>query len=167
MDWRRFSVIALVIAILFTVVLLIGQARDEPLVIITSLMATTIAVATPLTLGALSGIFCERAGVVNIGTEGMMLGAAFFGWLAAIYMNTIFEMPPLLSLIIGVIGAILTGGLFALLHAVLSITYNQHPGDWDNRFLESPIILRIGQYFWRKCAARAGCVAAYPDTVPG
>ncbi len=123
MDWRRFSVIALVIAILFTVVLLIGQARDEPLVIITSLMATTIAVATPLTLGALSGIFCERAGVVNIGIEGMMLGAAFFGWLAAIYMNTIFEMPPLLSLIVGVIGAILTGGLFALLHAVLSITY--------------------------------------------
>jgi len=53
----------------------------------------------------------------------MMLAAAFFGWLAAIYMNTIFEMPPLISLIIGVFGAILSGGLFALLHAVLSITF--------------------------------------------
>jgi simple sugar transport system permease protein len=60
---------------------------------------------------------------VNIGIEGMMLGAAFFGWLGAIYMNTIFHQAPLLSLIVGVIVAILTGGLFALLHAVLSITY--------------------------------------------
>jgi simple sugar transport system permease protein len=123
MDWRRFSVIALVIAILYTVVLVIGRTRDEPLVIITSLLATTIAVATPLTLGALSGIFCERSGVVNIGIEGMMLSAAFFGWLTAIYMNTIFKLPSLPSLIIGVFGAMLTGGLFALLHAVLSITY--------------------------------------------
>ncbi|GAB4503877.1 MAG: ABC transporter permease [Anaerolineales bacterium] len=123
MDWRRFGVIALVIIILFTVVVLIGKSKDAPIVIITSLLATTIAVATPLTLGALSGIFCERSGVVNIGIEGMMLAAAFFGWLAAIYMNTIFKVAPMPSLIIGVIAAVLTGGLFALLHAVLSITY--------------------------------------------
>jgi ABC-type uncharacterized transport system permease subunit len=123
MDWRRFGVIALVIVILFTVVVMIGRATNDPLVIIVSMLATTIAVATPLTLGALSGIFCERSGVVNIGIEGMMLAAAFFGWLAAIYMNTIFEIPPLPSLLIGVLGAMLSGGLFALLHAVLSITY--------------------------------------------
>jgi simple sugar transport system permease protein len=61
--------------------------------------------------------------VVNIGIEGMMLGGAFFGWLAAIYMNTIFRMPPLVSLITGVFVAMLSGGLFALLHAVLSITF--------------------------------------------
>jgi simple sugar transport system permease protein len=76
-----------------------------------------------LTLGALSGLFCERSGVVNIGIEGMMLGAAFFGWLAAIYMNTIFHQAAMPSLIFGVVVAILTGGLFALLHAVLSITF--------------------------------------------
>ncbi|MFZ5818538.1 MAG: ABC transporter permease [Chloroflexota bacterium] len=123
MEWKRFSVIALVIIILFTVVVLIGKSTDNPIVILTSLMATTIAVATPLTLGALAGTFCERPGVVNIGIEGMMLAAAFFGWLTAIYMNTIFEIAPLPSLIIGVLGAMLSGGLFALLHAVLSITY--------------------------------------------
>jgi simple sugar transport system permease protein len=123
MDWRRFAIIALVIAIMFGTVVLVGVSQNSALVIITSMLATTIAVATPLTLGALSGLYCERSGVVNIGIEGMMLGAAFFGWLGAIYMNTIFHQAPLLSLIVGVIVAILTGGLFALLHAVLSITY--------------------------------------------
>jgi general nucleoside transport system permease protein len=123
MDWRRFAVIALVIAIMFGTVVLVGISANPPLVIITSMLATTVAVSTPLTLGALSGIYCERSGVVNIGIEGMMLGAAFFGWLASIYANTIFHFPPMLSLIIGLIMAILTGGLFALLHAVLSITF--------------------------------------------
>ncbi len=123
MDWRRFAIIALVIGIMFGTVVAIGISQNSPLVIITSMLATTIAVATPLTLGALSGIYCERAGVVNIGIEGMMLGAAFFGWLASIYMNTIFHFPAMVSLITGVVVAILTGGVFALLHAVLSITF--------------------------------------------
>ncbi len=123
MDWRRFGIIGLVIVIMFGTVVLVGASQNSPLVIITSMLATTIAVATPLTLGALSGIYCERAGVVNIGIEGMMLGAAFFGWLASIYMNSIFHLPALVSLTVGVVVAILTGGLFALLHAVLSITF--------------------------------------------
>jgi general nucleoside transport system permease protein len=123
MDWRRFAIIVLVIAIMFGTVVLVGISKNSPLVVITSMLATTIAVATPLTLGALCGIFCERSGVVNIGIEGMMLGAAFFGWLAAIYMNTIFHQATMVSLIVGVFMAILTGGLFALLHAVLSITF--------------------------------------------
>ena len=123
MDWRRFGFIFLVIAFLFGIVVAIGSQEDTPVLIITSMLATTIAVATPLTLGALSGIFCERAGVVNIGIEGMMLGAAFFGWLSAIYMNTIFEFAPLPSLLVGVLFAMLSGGLFALLHAMLSVTY--------------------------------------------
>ncbi len=123
MDRRRFAIIVFVIALMFGTVVLVGSSQNSPLVIITSMLATTIAVATPLTLGALSGLYCERSGVVNIGIEGMMLGAAFFGWLAAIYMNTIYHMPPIISLITGVIVAMLTGGLFALLHAVLSITF--------------------------------------------
>jgi len=123
MDWKRFGFIFLVIVLLFGVVVAVGSQDDSPVLIITSMLATTIAVATPLTLGALSGIFCERAGVVNIGIEGMMLGAAFFGWLTAIYMNTIFGFEPLPSLLVGVLGAMISGGLFALLHAVLSITY--------------------------------------------
>jgi simple sugar transport system permease protein len=123
MDLRRFAVIAFVIAVMFGTVVLVGFSQNSPLVIITSMLATTIAVATPLTLGALSGLYCERSGVVNIGIEGMMLGAAFFGWLASIYMNSVFHFSAMPSLIVGVIVAMLTGGLFGLLHAVLSITF--------------------------------------------
>ncbi len=123
MDIRRFAFIALIIIVLIGVVVLVGYSQVSPAVIIVSMLATTISVATPLTLGALTGVFCERAGVVNIGIEGMMLAAAFFGWFAAIYMNTIMKMDAMPSLIFGVFVAILTGGLLGLLHAVLSVTF--------------------------------------------
>ncbi|MGB9521199.1 MAG: ABC transporter permease [Anaerolineales bacterium] len=123
MDIRRFLFITLIIVILIGVVVLVGGAQVSPSTIIVSMLATTIAVATPLTLGALSGVFCERAGVVNIGIEGMMLASAFFGWFAAIYMNTILGISPLPSLLVGVVIAILSGGLLGLLHAWLSITF--------------------------------------------
>ena len=123
MDWKRFGFILLIIVVLFGAVVLVGYTESRPIVIITSMLATTIAVATPLTLGALSGVFCERSGVVNIGIEGMMLTAAFFGWLAAIYMFHIFEAGKWPSITVGLIAAIVTGGLMGLLLAVLSITY--------------------------------------------
>jgi simple sugar transport system permease protein len=123
MDWKRFGFIFLIIVVLFGVVVVIGGAQNSPVIIITSMLATTIAVATPLTLGALSGVFCERSGVVNIGIEGMMLSAAFFGWLAAIYMYHIFHFGVGLSIFIGAVSAVVTGMLMGLLLAVLSITF--------------------------------------------
>src|SRR5512142_14505 len=102
MEIRRFAFITLIIVVMVGIVTLIGSSQVAPSTIIISMLATTIAVATPLTLGALSGVFCERAGVVNIGIEGMMLGAAFFGWLASIYMNSVFHFPPMVSLLKGV-----------------------------------------------------------------
>lgn len=82
--------------------------------LVVSMLATTLQVATPLTLGALSGLFCERSGVVNIAIEGMMLAAAFFGYIAGYYTK---------SLYIGLMAAIFTGGMMALLHAVLSVSF--------------------------------------------
>src|SRR5438132_210397 len=79
-----------------------------------SILAITITKATPLTLGALAGISCERSGVVNIGIEGMMLTAAFTGFMTGVYSH---------SLAIALIAAVASGGLLALLHAVLSITF--------------------------------------------
>jgi simple sugar transport system permease protein len=123
MDFKRLGFIALIIVIMIGIVVLVGRQEVSASVIVVSMLATTISVATPLTLGALAGIFCERAGVVNIGIEGMMLTSAFFGWLAAVYMNTIFKVGPQVSLWTGVVAAVVAGGLLGLLHAVLSVTY--------------------------------------------
>jgi len=169
MDWKRFGFIAIVIVGLFTVVVLVGSAVQKPILIIASMLATTITVATPLTLGALSGIFCERAGVVNIGIEGMMLSAAFFGWFGAIYMNTILNISPMPSLLIGVLCALLSGLLMALLHAVLSITFKV------DQIIGGTIIniLAIGitgflnrQLFFEKSSIFGGNVPHAPGTLP-
>ncbi len=169
MDWKRFLFIALIIVLLFTVVVLVGSAAQKPIVIIASMLATTIAVATPLTLGALSGLYCERAGVVNIGIEGMMLSAAFFGWFGAIYMNTILKLPAMASLLIGLVCALLTGGLMALLHAALSITFKV------DQIIGGTVIniLAIGitgflnrQLFFEKGSIFGGNVPHAPGTLP-
>lgn len=121
-EARRYIFIGLIIIILLSAITLIGSSDTDPAKIIASFIATTLAVATPLTLGALSGVFCERAGVVNIAIEGMMLGAAFFGFIASIYSKQAGASDGT-ALLIGVIAAIVTGGLLSLLHAVLSITF--------------------------------------------
>ncbi|MCJ7824489.1 MAG: ABC transporter permease [Anaerolineales bacterium] len=78
------------------------------------LLNTTLSKAVPITLGAFSGVLCERAGVVNIAIEGMMLAAAMVGALVGSISG---------SLLVGLFAAVLTGALLGLVHAVLSIKY--------------------------------------------
>ena len=79
-----------------------------------SILAVTITKATPITLGALAGICSERTGVVNIGIEGLMLTAAFCGFMTGVYTK---------NLALALFVAMLSGALLALLHAALSITF--------------------------------------------
>ncbi len=80
---------------------------------LSGLLRTTLQRAVPITLGALSGILCERAGVVNIAIEGMMLAGAMMGALVGSLVNNWA----------GLVAGMLTGALLALIHAVLSIKY--------------------------------------------
>ena len=72
----------------------------------------TLRIATPLILGTLGVLLCERAGVLNLGSEGIMVAGAFTGWLA-VYLGL-----PLWG---GVGVAALTGAAFGLLHAALTV----------------------------------------------
>jgi simple sugar transport system permease protein len=87
----------------------------------------TIRYSVPITLGALSGILCERSGIVNIGIEGMMLMSAFTGFMTNVYLSRPEVKPALQSgpvrLGLALAIALLTGGLLGLLHALLSIQY--------------------------------------------
>jgi len=78
------------------------------------LLRATLSAAVPITLGALSGVLCERAGVVNIAIEGMMLAAAMMACLVGSITHNLW---------IGLLGGILTGALMAAVLAVLSIKY--------------------------------------------
>lgn len=69
--------------------------------------------AVPLTLGAFSGILCERSGVFNIAIEGMMLTAAFCAALFGSLVNIWF----------GLLTAMLSGLLLGGVLAVLAIKY--------------------------------------------
>lgn len=77
------------------------------------ILVTTVAAATPIAFGALSGVMCERVAVINIGIEGMLLTGAFTGAVVG----------TVASPLIGIIGATLAGGVMALGLAVLAIRY--------------------------------------------
>ncbi|NBT56907.1 MAG: ABC transporter permease, partial [Betaproteobacteria bacterium] len=47
-----------------------------------SFWVAVLRIATPLILGTLGVLLCERAGVLNLGIEGIMVAGAFTGWLA-------------------------------------------------------------------------------------
>jgi general nucleoside transport system permease protein len=84
----------------------------EDVFVWSALLAATLRYATPLTFAAIGGLFSERSGVVNIGLEGMMLMGAFFGVVAADKLN---------SWVLGLLAAVVAGGLTALIHAIVSI----------------------------------------------
>lgn len=82
--------------------------------ILTNILQTTVLYATPLILAALGGLFSERSGVVNIGLEGLMTIGAFMGAVVTLATHNPW---------IGLLAAVVAGILFALPHAVASITF--------------------------------------------
>lgn len=89
------------------------------------LITATLRVATPLVYAAIGEVFTERAGILNLGIEGIMFLGAFVGFAVA-YMADQAGMAAYLWL--GLLSAILAGILMGLLMAFFSVTLgvNQH-----------------------------------------
>ena len=78
------------------------------------LWQSTLQFGALLLLPALGGVISERSGVVNIAMEGMMLTGAYAGVMTTLATH---------SVIVGVAGAMIAGGLMALVHAIVSINF--------------------------------------------
>ncbi|MGC1419121.1 MAG: ABC transporter permease, partial [Acidimicrobiales bacterium] len=108
-----------VAAVLFLFALLLWAGRSPgpsavPFVNLTSILIGSSALAMVLIYGALSGIMCERAGVVNIAIEGQFIGGAFFGSVVASTTN---------NFILAALAGAVAGGLLGLILAFLSLRY--------------------------------------------
>ncbi len=84
-----------------------------------SFWAAVIRIASPLIFAAMGELICERAGVLNLGIEGIMVAGAFTGWIA------VWAGADLWT---GVLAAFLIGALFGLLHGTLTVPFglSQH-----------------------------------------
>jgi ABC-type uncharacterized transport system permease subunit len=81
--------------------------------IIVSVLAATIRIATPILFAALGELVAERAGIYNMGLEGLMLVGAFTGWLGTYHSG---------SVLVGLGAAVLAGLIMSLLFAFMVIT---------------------------------------------
>jgi simple sugar transport system permease protein len=107
------------VATLFLIALLSWAARSPGPSITSSVNITSILVGSSATVmvlvfGALSGVMCERSGVVNIAIEGQFIGGAFLGSMIASTTNNFFYAA---------IGGLFVGGLIGLVLAFFSLRY--------------------------------------------
>lgn len=113
-SFGRRSNQALGIAFLFFIISFIIWVTQEKSINLTGMLRLSVVQAIPLIFGALSGILSERAGVVNIAIEGLMLIAAMVGVIVSSVTGNIH---------FGLLAALAASGLTALVHAVLCIRY--------------------------------------------
>lgn len=105
--------------LLIPTVLIVAAANNSTNV--TVMLQVSVRLATPIVMGALAGIWCERSGVTNIAIEGMMLTGACFGFVTFVLLFG--SMASQDAQLIAVIISTLSGGMMAVLHAWLSIRF--------------------------------------------
>ncbi|MET1065774.1 MAG: ABC transporter permease [Arthrobacter sp.] len=91
----------------------VGGART-PSISLAGLIAGSVTLAVPLVFGSLSGVLCERVGVVNIAIEGQLLGGAFTAAIVASLTHNPY---------VGLLAAAVAGAVVSMVLAVFSIKY--------------------------------------------
>jgi len=102
----------MILGFLILVSLIVFFYIKDPLVT-QAVLNSTIRHSTPLILGALAGVLCERSGIINIGIEGHMLLGAFLGYMVNVWTG---------NLVLAVAAAMGAGALMGLLLGYTSIT---------------------------------------------
>lgn len=110
----RWLPIAFAMVFVFALLVWIVAGARQPSISLAGLIAGSVTLAVPLVFGSLSGVLCERVGVVNIAIEGQLLGGAFTAALVA----TVTGNPY-----VGLIAAAAAGALVSMVLAVFSIKY--------------------------------------------
>lgn len=109
-KWTRAGLMIGLIVLLLSVLRTISGANDMDS---SGAISAALALAVPIGLAALGGLWSERAGIVNIGLEGMMIlgtWAAAFGTIKG-------------GVVVGIIAGILGGVLGGALHALATVTF--------------------------------------------
>lgn len=95
------------------------MTENSTMIIIVGLIAATLRVSTPLILGTLGELFCEKSGVLNLGIEGTMVLGAFVGFVVADYSGSLWT---------GIVVSLIAGAIAGLLMALMTVRLgvNQH-----------------------------------------
>ncbi len=104
---------ALWAGMVFVVLSIARQVTGADALTSSGTVSDALGLAVPIGLAALGGLFAERAGVVNIGLEGMMIfGTWFAGWAG-------YQWGPWAAVAAGITG----GAIFGLLHGLATVTF--------------------------------------------
>ena len=109
--WARLLWVGFALALVVTFLCWAAAGKTFPL---TNQLQGTLNLATPLILGALAGVLCERAGVINVAIEGQFLAGAFAAAVVTSATGSFWA---------GALAAILAGVLIAAMLAVFAIRY--------------------------------------------
>jgi simple sugar transport system permease protein len=109
----RWALVLGLVAAAFVFAFLVWVAAGQSMSL-TGVLQTAVQRAVPIVFGALSGVLCERAGVINIAIEGMLLSGAF----VSAVVTSATDSPWL-----GLAAAVLSGAILAGVLAVLAIRY--------------------------------------------
>jgi ABC-type uncharacterized transport system permease subunit len=110
----RWTNVALAVSLALTSLAFLTWASAGQSFSLVGMLVSTVVLSVPVTLGALSGLMCERVAVINIAIEGQLLTSAFVGTIVGSASN----------IWIGLIAAVLTGALLGAVLAVLAIRYH-------------------------------------------